>query len=177
MATTADALGIARENLPELPVRETITPRHQSDVTHLKEIMPPRRHGDDQDFNLNETLNVLALSSTAILKTIEAQAATKTANGNGEKRRQNWFMVSIAIITILGAGGNFVGSSGMFVGSKLEENRRLSEDFKTEKALREQMQARLDNLRTLYLIRFGEDPDKVTPESMNRRLQQSQGRQ
>lgn len=172
--TAADVFGITRGSLDESP-NNILKPARQHSVTD--NTMPPRRHGDDQDFNLNETLNVLALSSTAILKTIEAQAATRAVNGNGEKRRQNWFMVSIAIITILGAGGNFVGSSGMFVGSKLEENRRLSEDFKTEKALREQMQARLDNLRTLYLIRFGEDPDKVTPESMNRRLQQSQGRQ
>lgn len=37
---------------------------------------------------------------------------------NGEKRRQNWFMASIATITILGAGGNFVGSSGIWLGKK-----------------------------------------------------------
>ncbi len=32
-----------------------------------------------------------------------------------------------------------------------------------------QLQAKYENIRTLYLIRFGEDPDQVTPETMRKK--------
>lgn len=180
MATTADGFGILGERLRKAPVTEIIDPHQDSDQDYLAEepMPPPRRHvgSDDAEFDLRETLHVLALSSTATLKLLESQTATHaaqvsalTANGHGEKRRMNWFMASIAIITLLGAGGNFVGSSGIWVGEKSKEQTYLIERVKAAESKSAEIQLKLDKLRDLYMIRFSEDPDKVDTDTMRRK--------
>lgn len=121
-----------------------ISPVQDSDLSH--DDMATRTRDDDR--------------LDRIEAIVETMAKSQAAPVNGEKRRMNWFMASIATITILGAGGNFIGSSGIWIGDR----NRDATDVK-------ELKAKYENIRTLYLIRFGEDPDTTTPETMKRRVQ------
>jgi hypothetical protein len=104
MATIPLRLPKYEEASPKQP-KNIITPaQHDNgDITHGDLEMTKQEEAE-----LKELVHQVAASVTLLIKaqTPAAQPATGT----------KWFMASIATITILGAAGNFVGSSGMWVG-------------------------------------------------------------
>lgn len=75
MATTADALGIGRGRKHEPPNIISTYPEQSGDVTHLEEEQmpsPPSRR--DAEFDLRESLHIVALSSTQTSEAVKALA-------------------------------------------------------------------------------------------------------
>lgn len=104
---SADALrrGSYETTTGEAPARVLKHPERPSDLSHGEPMTKAER---EELASLREMVHQMA--TVAKLQS--------PLQANGEKRRQNWFMASIATITILGAGGNFVGNSGIWLGKK-----------------------------------------------------------
>jgi hypothetical protein len=133
-AATSDALPFrpqSKINTGKLSAGQDSDANYEDD-----EVMPPRRTEEDRLDRIERSLETLV---TAVAKPV-----------NGEKRRLNWFLGAIAGLTLLGAGANFVGNSGIWVGNRTRDGESI-----------QKLQERFDNLRTLYILHFAEDPDNV----------------
>lgn len=82
-----------------------------------------------------------------------AQASRELAPTQPNKQT-NILLGVIALATLIGGAGNFLATMGLAVG-----NKQATYDNAIKQA--EKDHDRLENLRTLYMLRFGEDPDKV----------------
>jgi len=91
--------------------------------------MAPRRQDADEEFSSRELLHNLMLAQTSCFRTLEMQAAQPKAEPNGEKRRMTLFMALMAAITLISGGGNFLASSGIWIGNR----ERDAGDIKTVK--------------------------------------------
>lgn len=126
---------------------------NSSDISHDDPMTKAER---EEMAELKELVHQqIALASLNAKTQPQIQVQTSSPN--------KWLMVSLAIITMFSGATSFVGNSGIWIGDRNRDSQEVKE-----------MKNRLDNLRTLYLIRFGEDPDKVTPETMTRKLQSAQ---
>jgi len=112
------AFPIVKDTQPDEP-NNILKHVRQSSVT--ENTMAVRRH-DDSDERLDRMERILE-------RTMEA-TEKRTLGYNGEKRRSNFIMAGLAIITIVGATGSFIGQSGIFVGGKLKETDQVSEKVK-----------------------------------------------
>lgn len=103
---------------------------------------PPRRHADTEDFDQREALHILTLASTSLCKAMEAQAV-KPENGNGAtNKRVTWLMAIFAMVTLMGAGANFLTSSGMAIGGKQQEIQQTQRDLQRLQADYDKMEQR-----------------------------------
>src|SRR6185436_15979862 len=104
--------------LPKPPIN-IITPGHHDngDISHGDLEMTKQEEAE-----LKELVHQVAASVTLLVKAQAPQAQPQTST--------KWFMASIATITILGAAGNFVGSSGMWVGKSQTDFQHQAETVK-----------------------------------------------
>jgi hypothetical protein len=98
------------------PVRIVTDPQQDSETSYETE-QEPMTKAESEMFELRQMIHNLA-ASVAIIA--QAQPAS-----NGDKRKQNWFMAAIATLTILGAGGNFVATSGMWIGNRNRDSEQI----------------------------------------------------
>jgi hypothetical protein len=108
---------------------------------------PPRRHEVDEEFTTRESMHVLMLASTAMCKALEAQAAQPKENGNGAtNKRVTWLMAIFAMVTLMGAGANFLTSSGMAIGGKNQEVMQIQRDMQRLQSDIEKREQRYDKM-------------------------------
>ena len=152
MATTADAFPIVREKSHE-PANNIAKARPQdiSKAGHLsgEQMGPPRRHADSEDFDQREALHILTLASTSLCKAMEAQTSRPVENGNGAtNKRVTWLMAIFAMVTLMGAGANFLTSSGVAIGGKQQEIQQAQKDLQRVQTDLDKMEQRYEKSET-----------------------------
>ena len=104
--------------------------QNKSEPSHKEPMPPSRRHAETEDvddFTYRETMHVLMLASTSMCKAIEAQTS-KTENG-AANRRISWLMAIFAMVTLMGAGANFLTTSSFAIGGKQQELQNTQKDL------------------------------------------------
>lgn len=117
MSTTAETFGIAQEKRREPKSINILTALPEcSDGYADKEAMPPaRRHEPDSEFNLRESMHIVALSSTQTSESVKAlavqvQALTEAIPKNGQKWT-GWIQTGVVCAMLLVSGTNAFKSS------------------------------------------------------------------
>lgn len=146
----------------------------QRDDTVKIKLLP----GQPSDLNHDTPMTKAEREDLAELKElVHQQIALGTLNAKTQPQIQvqagsaptKWFLAGIAVLTLVGGAGNFIGSSGVWVGGKAQQQEYLILRVQTAENETAALRAKLDRLRDLYMIRFSEDPDKVDTDTMKRK--------
>lgn len=139
--------GVTRDDKPARPLNISTDRLHDnSDASHIEDEMSRRRPPDESaldDFTMREAMHVLMLANTSMCKALEAQATQPKENGATNKR-VTWLMAIFAMVTLMGAGADFLTSSGMAIGGKNQEVVQTQKDLQRLQADYDKLESRYD---------------------------------